>query len=126
MDVGLRRIGIAISPDGKIAVPQNPVIRKNREQAAKDVSDFLKEWGIDTLVVGIPQGSSHEEMKRRIKHFVSLLDFDGEIHYIDEDFSSHEAKELTKGLMRHKKDGKLDSIAAAQILERWFLGRKGL
>ena len=118
--MGLRRIGTAISPDGKIALPQNPILRKNREQAARDVSSFLKEWGIDTLVVGIPDGSSREEMEKRIRHFVSLLDFDGDVVYVDEGFTSHEAKEATKGVMRHKKDGRLDSIAAAKILERWL------
>jgi len=120
IDVGLRRIGTAISPDGKIAIPQNPILRKNRNQAANDVSRFLQEWGIETLVVGIPDGSSHQEMKKRIEHFVSLLDFDGEVVYVDEGFTSHEAKEATKGIMRHKKDGRLDSIAAAKILERWL------
>jgi len=124
LDIGLKRVGIAISLDGKIAIPQNPILRKNRNQAAKDVSSFLKEWQIDILVVGVPQGSSHEEMKKRISHFVSLLDFNGEVEFIDEDFSSYEAKELTKGLFRHKKDGKLDSIAAAKILERWLLGKR--
>ena len=122
IDVGLRRIGTAICLDGKVALPQNPILRKNREQAAKEVSDFLKEWQIDTLVVGIPQdGSSKEEMERRIAHFVGLLDFDGKIEYIDEGFTSFEAKEATKGVMRHKKDGRLDSVAAQKILERWLL-----
>ncbi len=122
IDVGLRRIGTAISLDGKIAIPQNPILRKNREQAAREVSNFLKEWQIDTLVVGIPEGgSSAQEMERRIKHFVGLLDFEGKIEYIDEGFTSFEAKEATKGVMKHKKDGRLDSIAAAKILERWFL-----
>jgi putative Holliday junction resolvase len=126
IDVGLRRIGTAICLDGKIALPQNPILRKNREQAAKEVSDFLKEWQIDTLVVGIPQdGSSKEEMERRIAHFVGLLDFGGKIEYIDEGFTSFEAKEATKGVMRHKKDGRLDSVAAQKILERWLLRNNG-
>jgi len=119
--VGLRRIGVAISLDGKIALPQNPILRKNRNQAAREVSEFLKDWQIDTLVVGIPDGSSKEEMIKRIRHFVELLDFEGEVEYIDEGFTSHEAKEATKGVMRHKKDGRLDSIAAQKILERWLL-----
>lgn len=122
IDVGLKRIGTAICLDGNVVLPQNPILRKNREQAARDVSNFLKEWQIDTLVVGLPQdGSSKEEMERRIRHFVGLLDFDGKIEYIDEGFTSYEAKEATKGVMRHRKDGKLDSVAAQKILERWLL-----
>ncbi len=122
LDVGLKRIGVAISLDGKIALPQTPIFRKNREQAAREVSEFLHQWQIEKLIVGIPDGSSKEEMSRRIRHFVSLLDFDGEVFYVDEGFTSHEAKEATKGVMKHKKDGRLDSIAAQKILERWLLG----
>jgi putative Holliday junction resolvase len=122
IDIGLKRVGMAICLDKKIALPQTPIIRKNRNQAAKEVDNFLKEWKIDTLVVGIPEGgSSFEEMKKRVEHFCSLLDFDGKIEYIDEGFTSYEAKEATKGVIRHKKDGKIDSIAAQKILERWLL-----
>jgi len=121
LDIGLKRIGIAISLDGKVSIPQNAILRKNRDQAARDVSSFLKEWDIDRLVVGLPLGgSSEEEMKRRIEHFVSLLDFEKEVVYQDEAGSSLEAKELMRGLRRDKRDGKLDSLAAKIILERYL------
>ncbi|WP_281950903.1 Holliday junction resolvase RuvX [Nitrosophilus kaiyonis] len=125
IDVGEKRIGLAISLDKKIVLPQNAIIRKNREQAANEVKKFLKEWQIDTLVVGVPLGGSSEEvMKKKIEHFVKLLDFKGEIFYIDESFTSYEAKEMTKGQFRHKKDGKIDSIAASLILERFLESKK--
>ncbi|WP_187648502.1 Holliday junction resolvase RuvX [Nitrosophilus labii] len=125
IDIGLKRIGFAISLDGKIVLPQNVVIRKNRNQAANDVSKILKEWDIETLVVGVPiGGSSEDEMRKRVEHFVKLLDFEGEVFFIDESFSSHEAKELTKGKIKQKKDGKIDSIAAALILERFLESKK--
>ena len=120
IDVGLKRIGVAISPDSKIALPSTPVLRKNRNQAAAQVSEFLKIQNAKTLVVGIPKGgSSEEEMSRRIRHFVSLLEFDGEIKFIDESFSSFEADELREFSSR-KKDGKLDSLSAMIILERYL------
>ena len=120
IDVGLKRIGVAISFGG-VVTPQNAILRKNRNQAARDVSSFLQEWDIDTLVVGLPKGgSSEDEMKRRIEHFVSLLDFDGKVFYQDEYGSSSEAKEQMRGVVKQKKDGKVDSIAAKIILERWL------
>ncbi len=122
IDVGLKRIGVAISPDGKIVLPSSAIIRKNRNQAAKEITEFLKTNRIEKLVVGLPKGgSSEEEMQRRIKHFVSLINFDGEVFYQDEYGSSAEAKEMTKGIIKQKRDGKIDSIAAALILERWLL-----
>ncbi len=121
LDVGLRRIGLAISLDSSFAISQKPILRRNRDQAAKDVSDFLKEWQIEKLVVGLPLGgSSEDEMRRRIEHFVSLLDFNGEIIYQDESGSSLEAKEMIRGITKQKRDGKIDSIAAKIILERWL------
>jgi len=121
IDVGLKRIGVAISLDEKIVIPQNAILRKNRNQAAHDVNLFLKEWEIEKLIVGLPlDAKSSEEMQRRIEHFISLLVLNIEVVYQDEQSSSIEAKELTKGIFKHKKDGKIDSIAAKIILERYL------
>lgn len=121
IDVGLKRIGIAICLDSVTPIPLTAILRKNRNQAARDVSNFLKEWKIDILVVGLPKdGSSSDEMEKRVKHFVGLIDFSGEVTYIDEWGSSIEASERIKGVTRHRKDGRLDSIAAQIILERFL------
>ena len=127
IDVGLKRIGVAICIDSKIVMPQDAILRKNRDQAARDVDLFLIEWDINLLVVGLPMsGSSHEEMQRRIKHFVSLLSYSKEIVYQDEYGSSFEAKELMQGKIRQKRDGKIDSIAAQIILQRYLDFQKSL
>ena len=126
IDVGLKRIGVAICPDGSIVLPQEAILRKNRNQAAREVVAFLKEWEIDTLVVGLPRGGSSEaEMERRIQHFVSLLALpeDIRVHYQDEQGSSIEAKEQMQGVVKQKRDGRIDSIAAKIILERWLRTR---
>ncbi len=121
IDVGLKRIGVAICLDGSIVLPQDAVLRKNRNQAARDVNAVITEWEIEKLIVGLPKGgSSEEEMERRIKHFVSLLELDIPVDYQDEQGSSFEAKELTMGDFKHKKDGRLDSVAAKIILERYL------
>ena len=123
IDVGLKRIGVAICLDSSIVIPQNAILRKNRNQAARDVNLFLKEWEIEKLIVGLPKDAlSSAEMERRIKHFVSLLALSIPVEYQDEQSSSIEAKELTMGVFKHKKDGKIDSIAAKIILERWLKG----
>ncbi|NKQ40309.1 MAG: Holliday junction resolvase RuvX [Sulfurovum sp.] len=123
IDVGLKRIGMAICLGGSIVLPQEAILRKNRNQAARDVMAFLNEWQIDTLVVGLPKGgSSEEEMERRIRHFVSLLELPNsiELYYQDEAGSSTEAKEQMQGIVKQKRDGRIDAIAAKIILERWL------
>jgi putative Holliday junction resolvase len=123
LDVGLKRIGVAISPDGRVVLPQPAIERRGRKQAAEEVSTFLREWGVNLLVVGLPRGgSSEEEMERRIRHFISLLDLPSqmEIHFQDEAGSSEEAKERMRGAIRQRRDGRIDSLAAQIILERWL------
>lgn len=116
IDVGLKRIGVAFAFNN-LVLPSEPILRKNRNQAARDVSQMLKEKSAKTLIVGLPLGGSAEdEMKRRIYHFVSLLDFKGEIIYQDESLSSIEASEFG----RDKRDGKFDSLAAMVILKRFL------
>ncbi|MBP6497519.1 MAG: Holliday junction resolvase RuvX, partial [Campylobacteraceae bacterium] len=64
IDIGLKRIGVALCLSSSIVAPQEAILRKNRDQAAHDVDTFLQEWGIELLVVGLPKnGSSSEEME---------------------------------------------------------------
>ena len=118
IDVGLKRIGVAYTPDEKVVIPLSAVIRKNRNQASKEVSNLLKEWGIEKLVVGIP--FTNEDTSNRIKHFTNLLQFDGEIVFQDESFSSVEVEEMIKGEIKYKRDGRIDSLSAKNILERYL------
>lgn len=118
IDIGLKRIGVATSLGFNIVTPHNAILRKNRIQASQDVDSFLKEWEIDTLIVGYP--SSNEDMQKRIQHFITLLTFHGQIHFQEENLSSIEAEELMKGSIKYKRDGRVDSLAAKIILERYL------
>lgn len=124
IDLGLKRIGLAYSAHKDIVTPLSAIIRKNRNQAASDLKKVLDEWDVDALVVGIPMGgSSEDEMRRRVEHFLGLVEFQGEVFYQDEANSSLEAEDLIKGDMRYIRDGRVDSIAAMIILQR-FLSQK--
>lgn len=121
IDIGLKRIGVAISLTGDIVTPQTAILRKNRNQASNDVNAFLKEWEIEKLVVGLPSAS--EDMQKRINHFVKLLELKIPHEFQEENMSSIEAEDLMKGDIKYKRDGRVDSLAAKIILER-FLARK--
>jgi len=119
IDVGLKRIGVAICVGSNIVTPKDPILRKNRNQAASDVNTFLKEWEIKKLIVGFP--SSSEDMQKRIKHFVTLLELKIPYEFQEENMSSVEAENLIKGEIKYKRDGRIDSIAAKIILERYLI-----
>lgn len=118
IDIGLKRIGIAISLQSDIVTPQSAILRKNRNQAANDVNSFLKEWDIEKLIVGFPSAS--DDMQKRISHFVKLLNLDIPYDFQEENMSSIEAEELMKGDIKYKRDGRVDSLAAKIILERYI------
>jgi putative Holliday junction resolvase len=121
IDLGLKRIGLAYSAHQDIVTPLPAIIRKNRDQAAGEVKKVLKEWEAKALVIGVPLGgSSEEEMKRRIAHFMNLVAFEGEIFYQDEAGSSVEAEHMMKGEMKYLRDGRIDSISAMIILQRYL------
>ncbi|PHR69456.1 MAG: Holliday junction resolvase RuvX [Arcobacter sp.] len=122
IDIGLKRIGLAICLQSNIVSPIPAILRKNRNQAAKDVNLFLKEWEIDILIVGYPSASP--DMQKRIQHFISLLELKIPYELQEENMSSVEAKDLLKGKIKIKRDGRIDSLAAKIILER-YVSKKG-
>ncbi|GAB0052795.1 Holliday junction resolvase RuvX [Helicobacter pylori] len=122
-DVGLKRIGIAVLLNGVI-LPLEAILRRNRNQASRDLSDLLREKNIQVLVVGKPN-ESYTDTNARIEHFIKLVDFKGEIVFINEDRSSIEAYENLEHLGKKNKrlaikDGRLDSLSACGILERYY------
>lgn len=118
IDVGLKRIGVASSLISSIVTPHKAILRKNRDQAAREVDQFLQDWEIDILIVGFPSAS--DEMQRRIQHFTNLLSFNKKIIFQEENMSSVEAEDLMKGDIKYKRDGRIDSLAAKIILERYL------
>lgn len=154
-DVGLKRIGLATLTNG-IVLPLEPIIRKNRNQAARDLREVLQMRKANKLIVGLPLyqhaqdinlqnpqkesqqtsqnptdsslDSSTSPTSVRIKHFIGLLDCASiccEVVYVNEDFSSIIALEnlshTTKSARKKSvKDGRLDSLAACEILRRYL------
>lgn len=120
LDIGLKRVGVALCIDEKIALPLKAVLRQNRKQAAEDIKALITEHHISLLIVGIPKSSSsEEEMSKRVLHFVTLLEFKGEVKFVDESFTSKEALKFGVANSR-KKDGKLDSLAALLMIREYF------
>lgn len=127
LDIGLKRIGVAKFLSG-IALLSEPILRKNRKEAAKEVSDLLAQSRAQIALFGLPNS---EEMQRRIKHFSSLLNLpiNCKIEFFDEDFSSKEASQKlaqisNKNNNKNNKNGKLDSHSALIILERYLSAKK--
>lgn len=130
IDVGLKRIGVAILLNG-IILPLAPIIRINRDQASKEIREILLERGAKTLIIGRP---SDEATQRRINDFTRRINFEemgGNVVFVDEDFSSIEADEILVPLNHHqrykaRKLGLKDSLSATIILQRYTECQKNL
>lgn len=125
-DVGLKRIGLAHIVQG-IILPLEPIIRRNRNQAATELAELLAQMGVERLIIGLPSGGlgGDTSTQKRIKHFVGLLTFGGEVVYVDEDFTSAHALESLHHAKResrqaYRKNGVLDSLSACEILRRYL------
>ena len=125
VDVGLKRIGLALCMLKPIVTPLEGIIRTNATQAAQAVDKVALEYGCNVIVLGMPD--EQNSMAKSVEHFKTLLKFDGKIVFEDEDNSSTEAWEIlkeqraTRGSKKlNNKDTKLDSMSACIILKRYI------
>lgn len=134
LDVGIKYVGVALTdPLWNFPVILGTLQRK--QSIADDLdrlSEMLKEINICGFVIGFPltmdghEGSFAPVVKgfeKRLKELFPDIPF----FRVDESLSSKEAVEIKqirpKNYRKNKKQGKIDSAAAAVILER-FMGTK--
>ncbi|GMB96078.1 Holliday junction resolvase RuvX [Helicobacter sp. NHP22-001] len=120
-DIGLKRIGLALSVQG-IILPLEPILRTSRKQASQELQALLDTKKPSCLVVGLPP-ENYADTRKRILHFVGLLNF-APVVFVNECNTSLDALEHTHHLKTQKrqkarKDGTLDSLAACEILKRY-------
>lgn len=81
LDVGERRIGVAISDsEGRLAVPLRILERRDEAADMEAIVDLARSEGVDALVVGYPISLSGEAgpQARRVQAFArQLADFSG-------------------------------------------------
>ena len=130
LDIGDKRIGIAISdPTEMLASPFRIISRNSEEQSIRELSDLIIQNDIKKIVIGLPyslDGSLGEQSIKTISYVDKLKIITNiEIVFVDERLSSISAKKLMNAANRKKTKNKIfvDSAAAAVILQG-FLDRK--
>ena len=127
LDVGERRIGVSMSDPMKIiASPFSVIDRKISKDVFLEISDLIKEYSIQTVVVGMPitlKGTDSIQTKK-VKNFINKLSNLNlvNIETIDERLSSVSArKELIKqGIKTGHNKGQIDKTAATIILQEYL------
>ena len=128
LDVGERRIGIAIG-EGGFAFPHETLERTNvRDDVAKIVA-IARERNARTIVVGDPitLAGTRALAAEKIDAFVAHLAraYDGAIERIDERLTTAAAQKslIAADVSRAKRKKVVDQLAAVGILETWLARR---
>ena len=127
LDVGTKRIGIALSDYLQvIATPHSTIPREPEKGAIDNVVRIAKENRVDKIVVGIPinmDGTKGFQAQNCIDFAQKILGFD--IIYEDERLTSEEAEQRLRArkIDFRKNKGLVDMESACVILEQ-YLSRK--
>ena len=127
LDVGDRRIGVAVSdPTGLLTTPIPAINRRNIEKALQTNLSLTGEYQVAAIVVGIPislNGKTNQQAKV-VKEFCRSLEVVSSvpIYLEDERFSTKEAERLLKeaGHSPSREKGLVDSASAAVILQAYL------
>jgi putative Holliday junction resolvase len=127
LDVGERRIGIAVSdPAGSFAFPHATLERSNVRDDVAAIVAIARERDARTIVVGDPLTLAGERgiAAGKIDAFVAHLAraFDGRIERIDERLTTAAVQKSLIGadVSRAKRKTVVDKLAAAMILETYL------
>lgn len=122
LDVGERRIGVAISdPTNTIAQPLIVIERDGKE--FDRISDIVRDNDVEEIVIGYPKNmdGSVGAMAKKVDEFADLISkkIDVPVVFIDERLSTAEAERMmiSADLSRKKRKKSIDKVAAAIILE---------
>lgn len=132
LDVGTRRIGVAVSdPFDSFALPLKVIERSNTREDVRRVVEILREYDCSELVIGDPLTLIGERgpAAEKIDTFIAALQrlFAGTVHRIDERLTTAAATRtlLQADVSRKRRKGVVDKLAAALILDTFLARRRG-
>ncbi len=129
LDIGEKRIGVAISDETcTLARPLQVIERGRRADEIETLRSLLTRYQVETVIVGYPRSLSGAEGPQalQVKRYVERLSATLPVRVIwwDERYSTREATErLRAGGRRPADKGQIDAAAAAVILQDYLDAR---
>ena len=133
LDVGSKRIGVAVSDPMRIIVqPLEVIQRKSINDDLKKILELISVNEVSTLVVGVPyadngglsvQAKKIISFKDKLAAFIRKNNINSVvIELIDETMTNHDAHESMKnaGIKHSKRRSVIDKMAAVMILEDYL------
>jgi len=133
LDVGNRRIGVAVSDE--LGITAQPVLtlqrRPSRREDLRSLARLSRRFGVVAIVVGNPLHISGDDSPQAIKTRTFAAEL-GEltglpIHFCDERLTTREAHEILyeAGHRRQEHRRVVDQVAATLILQSFLDERRG-
>ena len=127
LDVGTKRIGVAISdPLGFSAQPLTTIIRESKKKDMAAIEAILLEYDIKKVIVGMPKNMNGTvgpsgEMAMQVGEKIRNK-FKIELIYIDERLSSVSAERILieADVRREDRKNMIDKVAASYILQTYL------
>jgi putative Holliday junction resolvase len=131
LDVGNRRIGVAVSDTSKVIARPVEVIDRKVQNAMRRLNELVKEYQPDEIILGYPWNAngSAGEQAHHVEEFAAQLRASIQIPlaFCDERYSTGEAQEIINANRRKKDQVRHDdAIAAAIILQRYLDDRRSV
>ena len=124
LDLGTKKVGMAISDELQIAVrPVCTIKRRAWKKFLKEIISYLGEYDAKALVLGLPLNfdGSESEMSQEARKLAGYfhLSLEVPVYLQDERVSTYDARKnlWEQGIEGRELEAKLDSEAAAIILE---------
>ena len=127
LDVGDRRIGVALSdPTGTLATPLGAIERRPSQSGEDAVAELASRHEATAIVVGMPVSLSGEigPQAMAVQAFCDALReaCPLPIHTVNEQYTSAEAEQRLRdvGVEPSRDRARVDALAAAIILQEWL------
>jgi len=126
LDIGDKRIGIALSdPDGILASPLTIINRREERLDIEAITNIVAQHQVKQIIVGLPRSmdGSIGKQAEKVQAFTQRLCQYTEVpvEFRDERLSTVSAKHLMQGVSKKtRKKARDDAIAAAIILQGYL------
>lgn len=124
LDVGNRRIGIAVSDTLKVIARPLEVLDRRQHDALAYILSVVNAQQVDEIVVGCPYHTDGRvgDQAQHVQQFAELLRARVRVPVllVDERYSTGQAKEIISAKKRKNQDIHDDAVAAAVILQRYL------
>ena len=125
LDIGDRRIGVALSdPLGILASPLTIINRTDEKADIEAIIDIARQNQVGRIIAGLPlsMDGSLGRQAEKAKDFVTELCRHTEVpvEFRDERLSTVSAKRMVQGVRKTNRGTRYDAVAAALILQGYL------